>query len=79
MASICFGAVRLTSSPCRLGSERKDHMSKNLGGPSAVDKSTAKNLNISEWSDAAGLAGSDEHSALECGVSIALQKALQPH
>lgn len=59
MDSICFGAVRLTSSPSRLGSQRKDHMSKNLGGPNAVDKSTAKNLNISEWSDAGGLAGSD--------------------
>lgn len=31
MEGICFGPVRLTSSPSRLGSERKSHMSENLG------------------------------------------------
>lgn len=59
MDSICFGAVRLTSSPSRLGRKQKDHMSKNLGGLSAADESMAKNSSISEWSDAGGLAGSD--------------------
>ncbi|CAM9586683.1 unnamed protein product, partial [Bubo scandiacus] len=43
----------------RLGSEWKNHMSENLGGPRAVDKSMAKNLNISNWSDVGGLAKSD--------------------
>lgn len=29
-------------------------MSENLGGPHSVDKSMAKNLNISDWSDVEG-------------------------
>lgn len=52
----CCGADILSS---RLGSERKDHMAKSLGGPKAADKSTAENLNISERRAAGGLAGSD--------------------
>lgn len=63
----------------RLGSERKDHMSKNPGGPNSADKSTAKNSNISERSDAGGLAGSGERGARGCGVPTALQKDPQPH
>lgn len=59
MEGICFGPVRLTSSPTRLGSEWKSHMSENLGGPRAVDKSMAKNLNISDGNDVGGLAKSD--------------------
>lgn len=59
MEGICFGPVRLTSSPSRLGSEWKNHMSENLGGPRTVDKSMAKNLNISNGSDVGGLAESD--------------------
>lgn len=56
MEGICFGPVRLTSS---LGSEWKNHMSENLGGPCAVDKSMAMNLNMSDWSDVGGPAKSD--------------------
>lgn len=59
MEGICFGPVRLTSSPGRLASEWKNHMSENLGGPRAVDKSMAKNLNISNRSDVGGLAKSN--------------------
>jgi len=59
MEGICFGPVRLTSSPSRLGREWKNQMSENLGGPHAVDKSMAKNLNISDGSDVGGLAKSD--------------------
>lgn len=54
--TICFGPVRLTSTHSRLGSERKNHMSENLGGPRTVDKSMAENLNISNWRDVGGLA-----------------------
>lgn len=56
LSEFLFGPVRLTSS---LGSEWKNHMSENLGGPCAVDKSMAMNLNMSDWSDVGGPAKSD--------------------